>query len=135
MKTLLYIADNIQQIADGKLLMFGVYPDHVVQLNFPKEVLARPSKEMPTVIPAITIAVVLFDLPPGKREIAPKILLPTGEVSQNMSAISVETLEANTVNLLFNFAPLLVPMEGRYQLEFEVDGEKLSFPLTIKFKN
>lgn len=135
MKTLLYIADNIQRMADGKLLMLGVYPDHVIQLNFPKDVAVRPTKEMPTVMNSLSIVVVIFEMPPGKRRVEPNMHLPNGEVSQKMAAVEFDTAETNTANLLFNFTPLFIPMEGIYRLEFEIDGERLSFPITIRFRS
>lgn len=115
------------------MLMVGVYPDHALNVNFPKGITERPSIERPTTVHSLTLAVSIGALPAGKWHVEPIIRLPNGQSIQSITPLDIEASEAGSINLLLKFTPLLVPMEGIYKLEFEINGEKLSFPLTIQF--
>ena len=47
MDVFLYVADDIQPLADSKTLMVGVFTDRVVTLNIPKDAPVRPSADTP----------------------------------------------------------------------------------------
>lgn len=133
MKTHFYLADDIQPLGEGKLLMVGVYPDHTVVVNFAKGAVNRPTKEKPAAMPSLTFGLTLLELQAGKRQAAPVLRLPSGEPHHTINPVDFDIKETRTVNLLFKLTPFVIPIDGVYTLELKVDEELLKFPVMFKF--
>lgn len=133
MQATLYVADDIQSLAEGKTLMVGVFTDRVVVLNVPPETVEMVNKGTPLGLAALALMFTITDIEPGEHVGAPRITLPNGEPSPNQvepSPFSVP--KGGAANLLLKFQPFFVIGAGKYDVTVEVDGVPVSADFEVR---
>lgn len=133
MQATLYVADDIQSLADGKTLMVGVFTDRVVVLKAPPDVLETVSKGTPIGLAALSLMFTITGLEPGEHVSAPRITLPNGEPSPNQVAPGPFSVpKGGAANLLLKLQPFFVIGPGKYDVTVEVDGVPVSADFEVR---
>ena len=123
MEATLYVADDIQLLADGKTLMVGVYTDNVLVLQVPPQVISEVSLERPIGLAALALMFTITDIAAGEHTGAPRITLPDGRPSPNQINVAPFVVAAGgAANLLFKLQPFLISGAGVYHVTVDVDG-------------
>ncbi len=133
MQANLYVADDIQSLADGKTLMVGVYTDRVLLLNVPPEVLEKVNEGPPIGLATLSLMFTITGLEPGEHTCAPLITLPNGQPSPNAVAPgSFSVRKGGAANLVWKFMPFFIIGPGKYDVTVKVDGVPVSADFEVR---
>jgi hypothetical protein len=134
MEALLYVADDIQPLPNGKALMVGVYPDRVVVINVPKDNVTLLTKETPGAIHALAFMSSVSNVQSGEHTIEIRVLAPDGSDTKYHLGPSKQTaLGGAALNTVMRCQPFVFPLAGVYKFLTVVDGEVIesSFELRV----
>ncbi len=116
MKHILYVADDIQPLASGKLLTVGLYPDAVIMMHMPPDA-PTVSLDAPAGMATLCLLLTVTGLPLGDSLYEGTLLLPDGATSTPAAPLQhVSVNGQDPVNVIHKFAPFLVPQIGTYTL-------------------
>lgn len=134
MEVLIYVADDIQSLADQKTLMVGVYTDRVLVVHLPKDAPEIASQETPIGIPSLSVMFTVIGLEPGEHQGQPKLLYPDGSLSPgDLQPFKFSVAPGGAANLLFKFAPFIMPQAGKYTVAVAVDDVPLEAFFEVRF--
>ena len=133
MQATLYVADDIQSLAEGKTLMVGVFTDRVVVLNVPPDAREMVNKGEPIGLASLSLMFTITGLDAGEYVGTPQITLPNGEPSPNQAEPSPFSVpKGGAANLLLRFQPFFVVGAGRYDVTVAVDGVSVSADFEVR---
>jgi hypothetical protein len=133
MQATLFVADDIQSLAEGKTLMVGVFTDKVVILNVPPEAIDKLSHGMPIGLGALSLMFTITDIAPGTYLGSPHITLPDGNPSPNkLAPAEFSVPKGGAANLLLKLQPFIVPAAGKYIVAVDVDGQTVSADFEVR---
>lgn len=133
MQATIYVADDIQSLAEGKTLMVGVFTDRVIVLNVPPEAREMVNKGEPIGLAALSLMFTITGIEPGEHVGVPRITLPNGEPSPNHAEPSPFSVpKGGGANLLFKFQPFFVVGPGKYDVTVDVDGVPISADFEVR---
>lgn len=117
MESFLYIADDIQTLSEGKMLVVGLYSDRT--LNIGRDSVSG-GHSPPGTVPAVaqmSLMVTLTDVPEGTYEASTTFLAPNGtEFAKPVPAMQVAATPERSLNFLVKIAPFALPMPGSYRV-------------------
>jgi len=123
MESFFYLADDIQELAGGKLLLVGLYADRIVYIGLPPSG-EKPTSEKPFGIPNLALMLNLRELKPGDHAIGMRILLPDGTpMTDELAPRQSTVLASGAHNVIVKLSPFPVKQFGRYTLSVQVDDE------------
>lgn len=133
MHATLYVADDIQSLADGKTLMVGVYTDRVLVMNVPPDAIEAVSQGTFIGLATLALMVTISDIEPGEHIAVPRIALPDGRPSPNqIDSAPFSVPVGGAANLLFKLQPFFISGAGRYTLTVEVGGSPVSADFEVR---
>ena len=134
MELMLYVADDIQTMSNGKCVAMGLYTDRVIQIDDAQGKGRRPSPAEPAGMSSLGLLATIMGLPGGKHEVVAFLVDPSGRKMpyEIPSQVADVPTNATGVNLLFNFAPFVIPLLGLYKFVVAVDGRELEATFEVR---
>lgn len=135
MEALLYIADDIQLLAGGKILTVGLYADRVVVVQDVPDPTPASEPNIHTAIASLSLMLSFVGIAPGERTVEPQLLLPDGSLGlQQIRPAKIEFGSTGSANLVFKFTPFLVPQAGLYKVRLSIDEIPIEVSFEVRFE-
>ena len=135
MKSIFYIADDIQTLQSGKLMMVGVYADHIIIAHIPKEEQVKMTKETPGAISQLCVVITVTDITSGDHQGYVELLRPDGSSVHKQEVPVVVFPGHRSFNLILRFAPFQFIEAGTYTLRTTVGEETVDDTFQIVFQD
>lgn len=134
MDSFLYIADDIQTLSDGKMLVVGLYSDRTLNIGRDS---ASGEHSPPGTVPAVAqmcLMVTLTDVPEGTYEASTAFLAPDGtEFAKPVPVRSVVSTTGRSSNFLVRIAPFALPMPGTYKVITTLGAHRFEDSFQVRF--
>lgn len=136
MQAILFVADDIQTLSDGKILTVGLYADRVLifQHSAPTDEAIKASG-----VPGIAqlcLMVTLVGLPIGKFEMKANFLAPDGsEFAKQIGPSPVVVEPGRSANLVFKIAPFGAAKAGKYRVSVDLGAMQFTSEFEVRFAN
>lgn len=135
MESFFYVADDVQTLADGKLLLVGLYADRVLVMNIPRSAGVKLSAETPAGIASLAVVLTLVGLAPGEMTLATRLVLPDGTQSmQQLPDQKLKVVAGGSNNVVLKFSPFIVPQAGTYTLSTAFDGQVIESRFEVRMR-
>jgi hypothetical protein len=123
MDLILYVADDIQTLINGKQVLTGLYPDRVVIALSKPEWPEGPTEQAPFAIQTLSLLVCLTGMPVGRHDVDFDILSPTGQPMQySRRGMQTEAQENGSVSLVIQISPFVFQHLGNYVVRVRASG-------------
>lgn len=134
MELLLYLADDVQRLESGKLILVGVYTDRVVVLNPIGEAPEGPTPEQPYAITKLAFVLTLCGVPAGRHRFAFSVIDPNGEQVpyEGFPTPESDVPDGGSPQYIINCAPFVVPVLGVYKFIVTVSGEPVESTFELR---
>ena len=117
MRVEFFAADDIQALADGKVMLMGLYPDKIFILSVPPE--APQGAQM--MVPTLAVLASIIEAPTGDYEIRPELLLPDeSPYPMDLGVKRVHIHSGKSVNAVFKFAPFVFTSFGVFTFRIHI---------------
>jgi hypothetical protein len=130
MKTFLYVAEDIQQRADGKMVAVGLFADQVVVVNS----VERPTKERPTGA-NLSLLVCVGDLQAGSYVVKLVVMAPDGAPTKFAGETRHEVATGASIITGLQCQPFAFSEYGRYTLRATVNRDVFEHPFELREGN
>jgi hypothetical protein len=135
MEAVLFVADDIQPLAGGKLLVVGLYADRVLSIARDLAI----EQATPGAVPAVNqmcLMVTLIGLPVGKYEATTAFVAPDGsEFAKPVPSRLIDMTAGRSCNLLVKIAPFATPLAGSYKVVTSVGEHRFENSFEIRFED
>ena len=133
MEVALYVADDIQNLASGKLLMVGVYADRRIIMSVPKG--AVMNSENKAGVPMLCVLVSVIGVDAGEHKCRAEMYYPDGSpLSQPQETTVMVAPPHRALNFIQRFTPFTFWEEGGYAVHITVDGQEFVNKFDIAFQ-
>ena len=131
MKLQLLVADTIETLASGKMVLLGVYTDRVIVLELPPDLPDPPVSDHPVGLD-LAFLVTITEIEPGSHTAQLKFLDPDGRpVHEPRPGVQVVAPELGGLNILMRRVPMPVRRLGVHKVIVTVDDDE---ELTASFE-
>jgi len=128
MKTFLYLADDIQALASGKVLAVGLFTDHVIVVNSQEP----PSQEKPGAVP-FSLLIAIAEVPPGHYEMKVVVLDPNGAATNYDIENTSDVPPGGSMVLAVKCNPFIFAEIGKYTVRTTVNGEVFENTFELRY--
>jgi len=121
MQLTLIAADDIRQLADGKILAVGLYADRTVVLQAPAEAIAQ-MQEVPLAF-RLSLLLCVNGLSPGSHTFQVSMQEPEMSTPRALGPVATRPVpEGGSATLILNLDPFLARAAGTFVVHCQVDG-------------
>lgn len=126
----LFIADDINQLADSKPLLIGVYTDDILILNVPE---VAP-QDVPFALANLGLVASVTQCVPGSHSASVSILSPSGEPAWQLPELRFEASPMGSANILLRTGPIAVRESGEFSFRIRANDQELAYPFEIRIQ-
>jgi len=124
------IADEIAQLAGGKMMAMGIYADRVILLH------VAPNHSPGGPAPALAklhLMLTMKGLPSGEHDAHAVIEFPDGALGPKVRPLRVTVLPGLPASVIFGFVPFPMPQEGQYILRLRIADNTIENQFTVRY--
>jgi hypothetical protein len=132
MRTKFLVADSIKSEPNGKLTIFGMFPDDTIVGTVPASYTGAPG-EVPPGLDSLACLINVAGLAPGTHKIKGQLFDPAGKLNSETPAVDFEIAPGNSQSFPFNLQPFVVSAgAGTYTWKFRIDDTDCSHSFEVR---